>query len=376
MKKKGILLYASSNESWIGGLYYIKNIAYSLSLNSYINENYVVYILIKKDERGIFSVLPNNVHILVRNNENLISKFLGVAKLLVTNNIKYIYPFNKRYNLLGVKGIGWIVDFQHKRMPDMFEQKEIIRRDNEIAAMIKANRPIVVSSRESYKDFFDYFNPIKEKVFILPFVSYIEKELNKITSEKEKEILIKYELYNKKYVCIVNQFWKHKNHIIVFEAIKKLIEEKEIGNVKFVCTGNLNDNRNPDYGKIIDKYLNNDMLVGKIICLGFLDRIEQLILMKNSDFIIQPSLFEGWGTVLEECKVLDKTVLLSNIPVHKEQKSNKCILFDPYNSDELKILVEKELIKQHNSNIDEGLEQMRREAKTYGKNFESIVRSI
>ena len=36
---------------------------------------------------------------------------------------------------------------------------------------------------------------------------------------------------------------------------------------------------------------------------------------------MQPSLCEGWGTVLEDAKVLDKAVLLSDIPVHREQKN-------------------------------------------------------
>ncbi len=38
--------------------------------------------------------------------------------------------------------------------------------------------------------------------------------------------------------------------------------------------------------------------------LGFIDRGEQLQLMKNSIAIVQPSLFEGWSTVVEDTKAM------------------------------------------------------------------------
>lgn len=62
-------------------------------------------------------------------------------------------------------------------------------------------------------------------------------------------------------------------------------------------------------------------MAGSIRLLGFVERTEQLCIMKNAAFIVQPSLCEGWGTVLEDAKVLDKAVLLSDIPVHREQKN-------------------------------------------------------
>jgi glycosyltransferase involved in cell wall biosynthesis len=39
----------------------------------------------------------------------------------------------------------------------------------------------------------------------------------------------------------------------------------------------------------------------------------------HSIAIINPSRFEGWSTTVEEAKSSGKTVLLSDIPVHREQ---------------------------------------------------------
>jgi len=62
---------------------------------------------------------------------------------------------------------------------------------------------------------------------------------------------------------------------------------------------------------------------------GFIDRLDQLILMKNAQAVIQPSLFEGWSTVVEDAKALNQTLIVSDIAVHKEQLENKAYYFMP-----------------------------------------------
>ncbi len=61
--------------------------------------------------------------------------------------------------------------------------------------------------------------------------------------------------------------------------------------------------------------------------LGMIDRNEQLSLMKDSRAVIQPSLFEGWSTSIEEAKSLDKFMILSDLPLHKEQVTRNALFF-------------------------------------------------
>jgi glycosyltransferase involved in cell wall biosynthesis len=51
--------------------------------------------------------------------------------------------------------------------------------------------------------------------------------------------------------------------------------------------------------------------------------------MKNSLAVINPSMFEGWSTTVEEAKLFGKTVVLSDIAVHREQSPVNGIYFDP-----------------------------------------------
>src|SRR5690606_16162197 len=54
----------------------------------------------------------------------------------------------------------------------------------------------------------------------------------------------------------------------------------------------------------------------------------QLCLMKHSISILQPSLFEGWSTTVEDAKQLNVRIILSDISVHKEQNPQNGFFFN------------------------------------------------
>ena len=67
--------------------------------------------------------------------------------------------------------------------------------------------------------------------------------------------------------------------------------------------------------------------------------------------------------------MLDKTIILSDIPVHREQKNSKCILFDPYNPSELADLIAAESMKTHSDDCGKGIAYMYERAKEYTESF-------
>lgn len=87
------------------------------------------------------------------------------------------------------------------------------------------------------------------------------------------------------------------------------------------------DHRNPEFTNELKRKVVELGLIDNIKFLGFLDINEMLQLMNNSVAIIQPSLFEGWSTAIEDAKALNKFVIASNINVHKEQLINNYALF-------------------------------------------------
>lgn len=374
--KPGILIVGRGSSDWVGGLYYTKNIAFMLSQNTFIKKNYNIYIIVDKENRSVFDGMQNEINILLMPSiMKKIDKFYRVL-ILIRYNIKYIFPCATRIdNFLSVTGISWIPDFQHNRLQSMFSPEEIDNRVKFSKRIIENGNPLVLSSNDCKNDANKYYGR-KDKIAVVPFVSFIENDILELTQEKEADILNKYNLASQKYIYVANQFWKHKNHIVVIEAINRLINSDTIGTIKIVFTGKLRDPRNPEFIESISSYFKDEKLNGHLSNLGFIDRIDQIVIMKNAKFIIQPSLFEGWGTVVEDAKVLDKTILLSDIPVHREQMNEKCILFDPYNPDLLAELIYQESQKEHFDDIDKGIADMHKRAKEYSMGFEELLKIL
>jgi polysaccharide transporter, PST family len=102
-----------------------------------------------------------------------------------------------------------------------------------------------------------------------------------------------------------------------------------------VCTGKLNDRRSPSYGKDLLKLIDQFNLHQQFIVLGLISRFDQIQLMRRSLAVIQPSLFEGGSTVVEDARTLNKTILLSDILVHREQNPPCTTYFSPHSSEDL-----------------------------------------
>ena len=173
-----------------------------------------------------------------------------------------------------------------------------------------------------YKISFENFYPQGKNIkkYIYHFNAFLPKKLE----YNKNDIFRKFDITTNYFYCS-NQFWIHKNHLVLFEAVK-LVKTK-IKDILLICSGNTTDYRNSDYFDDLLKFIHNNDLDSNIKIVGLIDRNDQLGLMKESIGIIQPSLFEGWNTSIEEAKAMGKLLILSDIEVHKEQASSHSIFF-------------------------------------------------
>lgn len=383
MKRK-ILFNGLGNRGWIGGLYYLKNIMFSCLQSKAITDQFDIVVLIDPAHADIFDSFKDTagVEIRVFDSESKWKLMLYEMNLIWLHGVKYCYALelNKIGRFFAKKGIFWIPDFQHRTLPEFFKPEELARKEQNDLRMVMSENPMVLSSYDSKHDLERFYPDYHCKIEVVHFVSYIEPEVRAITPEMEQQVQEKFGLA-KKYIYLPNQFWQHKNHIVAVKAIELLKKRHALDDYDFVFTGNLQDYRNPEYIDRLKAIMEAPEVADSIKLLGFVDRTEQLCIMKNAQFIVQPSLCEGWGTVLEDAKVLDKTVLLSNIPVHEEQKNEKCHLFDPHQPQELSDLMEKmakeaakpEREAEFAGDMEQGIANMYREAAEYAKALEKVL---
>jgi glycosyltransferase involved in cell wall biosynthesis len=134
-------------------------------------------------------------------------------------------------------------------------------------------------------------------------------------------------------VYLPNQFWKHKNHGVAFEAIK-IARDRGV-RINLACTGYPADYRHAQYFAELWAKASQWNVRDQIFYLGVLPREHVLLLMRQSICVLNPSLFEGWGMSVDEARSLGKQALISDIPAHREQNPPGAVFFDPRNAHDL-----------------------------------------
>lgn len=336
-ERKRITLVYEKLSAWIGGTYYILNIIKALNgLSDSEKPQLTILVINNSDTNDIADINYPYINYIYESH-----KFIFVQKLinklsreLLDKNLVFFklpyreienvypyYPIFKQYESL--KFAYWITDFQQHYLPHFFTKYELQVRSLLNKLIVKSKRPVVFSSNNALNDFDKFYPENENKKYVVPFKSFISDAYKLLNIDLIKN---KYKITDK-YFIVSNQFWSHKNHIVVLKAAKKL---KEQGfKVQIVLTGKEHDYRNPEYSQKLRSFVEENNLNDDILFLGLIDRDEQLLLLKNSIAIIQPSLFEGWSTVVEDAKALSKFIILSGIPLHREQIQNNCLFFEP-----------------------------------------------
>jgi len=228
-----------------------------------------------------------------------------------------------------IPNISWVPDFQHLHLPDMFSGADIETRSAQIRLAAEYSARIVLSSHQAYQDYRRFCPAHAQKGRVLQFVASVTPEVYR---HNPSETVRKYRI-PEKFFYLPNQFWKHKNHLVVVKALGLL---KKMGRlVHVVCTGNPKDYRHPQYWEEFHRAISENGVEGQLIVLGMIPADDVFPLMRQSVATLNPSLFEGWSTTVEEARSIGKRVVLSDICVHLEQDPPGATYFDRNNPDDL-----------------------------------------
>lgn len=209
-----------------------------------------------------------------------------------------------------VKSIRWIPDFQHVEMPELFSKEEIDKRNQEFEKFANEYDRILVSSHHAQKLFNALYPFASEKSRVYQFRVTIPEEVYSISEEIIRK---KYQL-PEQYIHFPAQWWKHKNHQFIFEVMSEVNDS-----VKLICTGKEEDYRNPNYVGELKKFITENNLEQKVICIDEIPYSDMLAIMRFSNVVINPSSYEGWSTTVEEAKLFGKNLICLDTPLFREQ---------------------------------------------------------
>lgn len=315
-------------------------------------------------QRGSFSWLIRKSFLKLFRKDWILSSYLRKHSIDVISHLQSAIYCPR------IKTIAWIPDFQHKHLPDFFTCDEIAARDVTFAAMAREMDAVILSSCTAKADFVSYYPQYADKARVLHFVPQLDFSPVLASSGLEARYGVK-----GRFFFLPNQYWVHKNHKTVIEALHILKEQGRY--VCVVSTGSTQDYRVPKHFAAIESMIEKYGVKDRYFILGIIPYADVQSLAEASVGYINPSFFEGWSTTVEEAKYRGKPILLSDLPVHREQAPAKGVFFDPNDAEDLAKKM-WDMWQQPSSNESaDSLKNINEDAlKNFAKDYAEIVRCI
>lgn len=225
--------------------------------------------------------------------------------------------------------LSWVPDFQHRYLPDFFAADEVAARDHQLRLISQDAAGVVFSSQAALSDWKRFFPDSGVSTHVLRFASCVRfNEDPKLADLARNRFCLPHDFF----VCI-NQFWMHKDHATLFHALAKASEGESSMHV--VLTGGTEDYRNKTYFDSLMRLIDSLGIRSCVTIMGFIPRDDQLQILRSAKGVIQPSLFEGWSTAIEDARGVGLPVLASDLAVHLEQAPPGLLTFTAGDSDAL-----------------------------------------
>ena len=334
--KVGILRVGSSD--WLGGTYYTKTIAQVVRDMGHD----VCWVVTSASDVGndtndpvIRAPISSSI---IRRGITRIGRHFGhpypsLEFELRRNGIDVAIPLMFSLGAHARSGwVGWIPDFQHFEQPEHFTAAQVSIRDRGHRSLVSDSRVLALSSLHAANLAEERYPDSREKTVVLRFAASLD---NGAWATGTQTVPIAYGI-EEPFVYLPNQFWAHKNHRTVFQAWSLLGIRAPL----LVCTGSLNDHRNPEYFDSVMAMFPAEVK-SRVRILGIVPRQDQLALFRNAAIVLNPSRYEGWSTTVEEGLAFGKQLLLSELPVFKEQAGSSATYFPSTSVTELAEVVNR-----------------------------------
>lgn len=328
-------VFAFQDRGWLGGISYFRNLLWALHTLPERNIDPVILTGQRTPAALLEGMPPLPVHrtgLLDRRHpwwclrkacQAASGTDLMLGGYLAGKGIAVLSHHNPLGPRAGVPTLGWIPDFQHLHLPELFSASEIAMRERLFGAVCEGSARILVSSHAACRDLRRRYPAQAHRARVLQFVANINPLA---PAPPVSELERRYD-FRGPYFHLPNQLWQHKNHGIVIEALR-LLKQRGV-EALVLSTGQTADHRQPGYGPQLLRSAEQAGLRLNFRILGVVPHDDLAGLMRGAIALINPSRFEGWSTTVEEAKSLNKPILLSDIEVHREQAPPRGVYFAP-----------------------------------------------
>ncbi len=340
MRKIGILLWAHPH---YGGVF-----QYSLSIIRAAAEldrsRYSVTVFYRHDAWCKYMhEMEGNGLIWVRYHANIPLIILGMACRIAEKNglllklYRQMHPIYHTVKVLGIKlmiypapvtlsfemNVPYIIavhDLQHRLHPEFPEVSacgERSRREYLFSNCCRHAMTILTESEEGSRDVRRFYGVEHDVIRTLPYVPpHYLKEAD------AGDVINKYGL-PPRYLFYPAQFWEHKNHVRLIEALHLINKEKGL-EIPIVLVGA----KKNAYRKTMKRIAELGMS-GQVIYLGYVSDEDMIGFYRTAEALVMPTFFGPSNIPQLEAFLLGCPVITSNIPGIYEQVGDAALLIAP-----------------------------------------------
>jgi glycosyltransferase involved in cell wall biosynthesis len=212
----------------------------------------------------------------------------NLENTLIKNNVDltiFVTPSPKSLYLQKTNYAITVYDICHRDFPEFSEVRSfnIFKLREVLLINIIGQAVFVITESEELKDKIN-INFDKDKNRIIAIPNGPSPFLNTEYSELDKKYFFEKNNINFPYFFYPAQFWEHKNHIRILQAVKKIVKTGK--NIQFIFCGSDKGNLSFLKKKINELEINNNIKI-----LDFVNNCELKILYKNCKAVVMPTYF-------------------------------------------------------------------------------------
>lgn len=225
--------------------------------------------------------------------------------------------------------LSTIHDLMHRyenRFPEVSARGEFLRRERHYRNLCAWSKGILVDSRVGRQHVIDSYEVDPGKIGILPYIappymSYTMPAHAAVRSDLQFKLPDKFLFYPA-------QFWEHKNHKRLVEAISRL--KPLAPDLKLVLAGG----KKNGYASLVE-LVRHKGLEDDILFLGYVSDEDMPKIYRRARALIMPTFFGPTNIPPLEAFAAGCPVAISNIYAIPEQVGDAALLFDPTSTDDI-----------------------------------------
>lgn len=251
----------------------------------------------------------------------------SLNKYVKQDNIRLMIFVGCAYEFVSCPYFFTVWDLNHRTdpyFPELCNNGQFSEREKVYYPILAAASRVIIGNEIGKKHIEKYYNVSPDNIRINPMFTpnYVYEV------EPDVSVLSKFNIQKDKFIIYPAQFWTHKNHIRLIEAMSIL--NKEGSDLKAILTGS--DKGNFEY---IKKKVKEYNIEDKVIFTGFITQAELICLYKNAYALVYLSLCGPDNIPPLEAMALNCPAIVSGIEGHREQLKDCALFFEQLNATDL-----------------------------------------